>query len=113
MNLRIFCERLPWDFGDIAVYIRTRASRHDTTMGRNAVALPMTFKELTASDEGMKTEPAMTLTSGDAQMFMDELWRTGLRPTEGTGSAGCLAATERHLSDMRALVFKQNPPERA
>jgi hypothetical protein len=30
----------------------------------------------------------------------------GLRPSEGTGSAGALAATERHLKDMQRLVFK-------
>jgi hypothetical protein len=37
---------------------------------------------------------------------MDELWRVGLRPTEGSGSAGSLAATERHLSDMQRIAFK-------
>ena len=36
---------------------------------------------------------------------MDELWRCGLRPSEGTGSAGSLAATERHLKDMQAIAF--------
>jgi hypothetical protein len=37
---------------------------------------------------------------------MDQLWQCGLRPSEGTGSAGSLAATQRHLEDMRALVFQ-------
>jgi hypothetical protein len=36
---------------------------------------------------------------------MDELWRVGLRPTEGTGSAGSLAATERHLKDMQRIAL--------
>jgi len=36
---------------------------------------------------------------------MDELWQCGLRPSEGSGSAGSLAATERHLADMRKLAF--------
>lgn len=44
-----------------------------------------------------------------AQELMDQLWSAGLRPTEGKGSAGSLAATERHLADMRALVFKMPP----
>lgn len=48
--------------------------------------------------------PFMTVGLDVAQQLMDELWRCGLRPTEGTGSAGGLAATERHLADMRALV---------
>lgn len=40
-----------------------------------------------------------------AQDLMDRLWKAGLRPTEGSGSAGSLAATERHLKDMQRLVF--------
>lgn len=49
----------------------------------------------------------MAMTPTSAQQLMDELWHVGLRPTEGTGSAGSLAATQRHLSDMRAIVGKQ------
>jgi len=59
---------------------------------------------------GMATPPLLTLAQADAQEFMDELWNAGLRPTEGSGSAGSLAATERHLQDMRALVFKDKSP---
>lgn len=51
--------------------------------------------------------PATTrLTPEAAQELMDSLWQCGLRPSEGAGSAGALAATQRHLDDMRALVFK-------
>jgi len=38
---------------------------------------------------------------------MDDLWAAGVRPTEGTGSAGSLSATEKHLSDMRIIAFNQ------
>lgn len=41
----------------------------------------------------------------EAQELMDNLWRCGFRPTEGKGSAGQLAATDRHLQDMRAIAF--------
>lgn len=41
-----------------------------------------------------------------AQRLMDDLWSCGLRPTEGAGSAGALAATQKHLDDMRKLVFE-------
>lgn len=37
----------------------------------------------------------------EAQHLMDRLWHCGLRPSEGTGSAGALAATQEHLKDMR------------
>lgn len=40
-----------------------------------------------------------------ALKLMDDLWVCGLRPSEGSGSAGALAATERHLGDMRRIVF--------
>lgn len=50
-------------------------------------------------------KPSIEISPQDAQTLMDDLWRAGLRPTEGAGSAGSLAATERHLQDMRRLVF--------
>lgn len=43
----------------------------------------------------------------DAQSLIDQLWDCGLRPTEGTGSAGSLAATQKHLNDMRKIVSKK------
>jgi hypothetical protein len=45
-----------------------------------------------------------------AQQLIDSLWDCGLRPSEGTGSAGALAATQKHLDDMRRLVFEDKPP---
>ena len=62
-----------------------------------------------AVDEGEIREPWVRLSPHDAQTLMDELWRCGLRPTEGTGSAGSLAATERHLKDMQAIAFQLLP----
>lgn len=59
--------------------------------------------------EGEIARPFLTLTVTEAQALMDELWHCGLRPSEGTGSAGSLAATERHLADMRKLVFEARP----
>lgn len=50
-------------------------------------------------------EPTVSLRFESAQRLMDELWRCGLRPTEGSGSAGSLAATERHLKDMQAIAM--------
>ncbi len=53
------------------------------------------------------TESRIQLTDTAAQVLMDELWNCGLRPTEGTGSAGSLAATQKHLEDMRTIAFGQ------
>jgi hypothetical protein len=35
---------------------------------------------------------------------MDELWHLGIRPTEGHGSTGQLAATEKHLNHLERLL---------
>lgn len=59
-------------------------------------------------DEGVAALPSLTLTHEMAQALMDDLWNCGLRPTEGTGSAGAMRATERHLEDLRKLVFKES-----
>lgn len=50
-------------------------------------------------------KPSLELSNHEAQKLMDELWHCGLRPSEGSGSAGSLAATERHLKDMQQIAF--------
>jgi hypothetical protein len=57
-------------------------------------------------EEGVVQPPSFTLDHETAQTLMDDLWQCGIRPTEGAGSAGAMRATERHLEDLRSLVFK-------
>ncbi len=52
-------------------------------------------------------EPTFRLGPQDAQTLIDDLWRCGLRPSEGSGSAGALRAVEAHLEDMRRIVGKK------
>lgn len=66
------------------------------------VAQATTFTE---QQEGSFSEPFLRLRIDDAQRLMDELWHCGLRPSEGTGSAGSLKATENHLADMKRIAF--------
>jgi len=56
---------------------------------------------------GSLIEPTISITIDAAQILMDDLWNSGIRPTEGTGSAGSLKATQRHLSDMREIAFNK------
>ena len=56
---------------------------------------------------GRSSNAFCKLTNSSAQYLIDELWRCGLRPTDGTGSAGSLLATEKHLDDMRKIVAKK------
>lgn len=72
--------------------------------GMRRFAKPLEFVDV---PEYQIVEPMVRVEYQEAQMLMDELWNCGIRPTEGSGSAGSLAATERHLADLQKLVFKQ------
>lgn len=71
-----------------------------------AVARPVEFAFV---EPHLTAEPCLTIEDEEAQQWIDELWRAGYRPSEGTGSAGSLAATERHLEDMRRIAFAAMP----
>lgn len=96
-RLEIYCNRSPWKFGFVDVFVQTPEEN-----GVFHVAQPLTMVPV---EVGLLADPTMRIRAEEAQMLMDELWRCGLRPTEGTGSAGSLAATERHLADMRKIAF--------
>lgn len=68
---------------------------------------PLIFERL---EPGGIAPPTISLRPEEAQSIMDALWDAGLRPTEGTGSAGALAATQKHLEDMRTIAFRVIEP---
>ena len=72
--------------------------------GKTALAEPLVFKE---HEEMAICIPTAQIEPTQAQQLMDSLWNCGVRPSEGSGSAGQLAAVNRHLEDMRTLVFKR------
>jgi len=63
-------------------------------------------------EAGVEVQPVCSLSPEHAQQLMDDLWVCGLRPSEGTGSAGALKATQDHLADMRKLVFSMVEKEK-
>lgn len=71
--------------------------------GASSIAKPIIFED---QDPSLTVNSFITLDMNQAQSLMDELWQCGLRPTEGTGSAGSLAATQKHLEDFRKIAFK-------
>ena len=71
---------------------------------RFTVAQPLTMAP--EVKEGAYFAPFLSLDQNTAQRLMDELWNCGLRPSEGSGSAGAMAAVQAHLADMRALCFR-------
>ena len=96
MALELRAQRQPWRDG-----IELQASiRDDRGL---SVGQPLVMRRI---EEGeFADDPTLVLRNQEAQLLMDELWRCGLRPSEGTGSAGSLAATERHLKDMRQIAM--------
>jgi hypothetical protein len=101
-TLDIYAERRNYGRGvRIDILKRTRVGERPTH-----VAKPLEFRALTDEDEGAyNPESALSMSRDDAQALMDALWSCGLRPTEGEGSAGSLAATQQHLDDMRTVAF--------
>lgn len=70
-----------------------------------AVVNPVTLTHITQDQEATVHSPMMTLRAEDAQGLMDALYEAGVRPSNGAGSVGQLAATERHLADMKTIAF--------
>lgn len=96
LPLEVMARREDWS-GGISIYMR------EQTVGRgNQVAAPVTMVD---QEPNTIVEPMARLPIQAAQQLMDELWRCGVRPSEGSGSAGSLAATERHLKDMQAVAM--------
>ncbi len=56
---------------------------------------------------GVKAPVIAHIDKRQGQQLMDDLWQCGLRPSEGTGSAGALAAVQAHLADFKKIAFKQ------
>jgi len=100
MRLKFFCERQPWS-RKIDLFIGGDGITNDLV----SIAQPLQFRQEAAEKVVNNDRPVVSLSQEDAQALVDELWHCGVRPSEGTGSAGQLAATQKHLDDMRDLAF--------
>jgi hypothetical protein len=100
---RLFCRKEAIFDNDISFFLRERWS-DQTALGK-----PVVMEALKESDSCITPEPTFVLRYEEAQALMDSLWTCGLRPSEGSGSAGAMAATQKHLEDMRTLVFQPKP----
>jgi hypothetical protein len=92
----------------IKIWVTDRSRTWSDEPYRVAVAHPMVFTAATKEEQiNQDLGPALIIEPDEAQQLMDSLWDMGIRPSEGSGSAGQLAATQRHLEDMRTLVLKK------
>ena len=104
-HTEIRCRREPWLCDAVTVHVAQISNRDGVRTV--SLGLPMQFRVLTEKDMARQQEESFRLSPSDAQQFMDELWRAGIRPTAGAGSVGQLAATEKHLEDLRKIAFKK------
>lgn len=79
---------------------------HERDFENNVVNIGKLIMEPYSAGTSIPIESRINIEDKTAQSLMDDLWKYGFRPTEGKGSAGALAATEKHLKDMRMLVSK-------
>jgi len=99
--VRIKAARSPW--GEDIQLLICQGGQHGRPL---SVATTMKMWE---PPPDVIVEPTCRMGLNDVQELMDALWQCALRPSEGTGSAGALAATQKHLEDMRAIAL---PPYR-
>jgi len=59
----------------------------------------------------MYINPSFVLSEVNTQLLLNDLAHAGFSTPEGKGINSALVATENHLADMRALVFKSKPKE--
>ena len=100
MNFKIYAQRAAWGRS-----IEFQLGHLGGRLGDDlSIATGLAMEPL-PPDQSLPHRPLFTLDPTEAQGLMDQLWQCGLRPSEGSGSAGSLAATERHLEDMRKLAM--------
>ena len=98
LPIEMMARREDWSEG-VSIYMRQMTAGAGAVLAAPVQMIPHKPFEVAA--------PMMRLPIHAAQQLIDELWKCGLRPTEGSGSAGAMAATQRHLEDMRTLVFEE------
>jgi hypothetical protein len=100
-GIEVFCQRNPiWQ--KVGIWIIQRDFSRE-----NAPRVVGKIADWIEVDPVKETPESFVLSYSAAQNLMDELWREGFRPTEGTGSAGALAAVQKHLEDMRKIAFRK------
>ena len=93
-----------YDWNRSGKCIGIAAFRFDQESRRVWVAEPIVWTERPKGEEENAISSVLSISRQEAQRFMDELWKFGIRPSD-QGSPGQLAAIRKHLEDMRAITF--------
>jgi hypothetical protein len=96
--------------GEHGRYLRARVEDYGSRIGiayfehsGRRAATTLVIKPIGEDDP---IAPFLYIDKTMGQQLMDDLWAIGLRPSEGAGTAGAMAATQRHLDDARKLLFQ-------
>jgi hypothetical protein len=92
----------PWDFG----YILRIGIDHRDQGGGWSVA-KFLFEDI-GPEDALKDDQCLPMTEKNLQCLMDELWKAGIRPSNGEGNIGQIGAVKDHLADMRKLAFEMH-----
>lgn len=84
-----------WYSRSIAIYFYEKLDNGQTAFVENIVM------KTVGEDEAVEPSDTFSVPLETAQELMDSLWQCGIRPSEGTGSAGSLKATQDHLKDLQ------------
>jgi hypothetical protein len=96
-DLRVHAEP-KWYSNAIALFFYEKAQ--DGRVSYVSKLVMETVKE----GEFVETSDVFTIPHETAQELIDSLWQCGLRPSEGSGSAGSLKATQDHLKELQAIT---------
>lgn len=96
-ELRVFGDRLMFSNGIRLIFWKAIRNKR--------VVMKPTYEEIPEATvyDPITADMGINLSRAAAQELMDTLWTCGVRPTEGSGSAGSLAATEKHLKDLQDM----------
>lgn len=70
--------------------------------GKMSIGAPVVMSEI--EDASMEQSPTIVMDMESFQNFIDELWKSGFRPSNLSESE--LSALGKHLEDMRRIAFK-------
>lgn len=95
----ILVQRQPFGFGYEFLFRASHIVNNAPLVGR------IVYEHL-SDPPGARPSTVMEMRPDVTQRLIDELWRSGLRPSDEIGYPGELAATNRHLKDMRGYFEK-------
>ena len=72
-----------------------------------AVGQPTDIMMSFGHDETCVMEPTLSIHLDEAQQIINELWRLGFRPKDGSGALAHTDAISAHLADMRTIAFNR------